>query len=873
MSVATTTDSDSTSYVLAVGTFSETYAFAVAGGTQVDTTFTLTADSIATVLSDVEFTLQRERPDGSFEDVASTSGGGLLDLLTLDILADNQVRVSADDLAPGNYRVVYEGGGLLSAGITLTLDAEFRTTTADGDPVTGNVLANDVNVSGSETLEIDTGGGTFVTVTDGLVVAGTYGTLVINADGSYTYTPSDDANGVGETEVFTYRLVNADGSSDSATLTIELVAADTTPPDAPTADVDDATGTTVTGTAEAGATITVYAPDGITVLGTGTADASGNYSVTIPAQTNGEDLLVTATDAAGNESTPTMAEAPDLTPPDAPTANVDDATGTTVTGTAEAGATITVYAPDGITVLGTGTANAGGSYSVTIPAQTNGEDLLVTATDAAGNESGTTPVQAPDLTPPDAPTADVDDATGTTVTGTAEAGATITVHAPDGITVLGTGTADAGGSYSVTIPAQTDGELLQVTATDAAGNVSAATTATAPDLLVAVDNEATLFLDVTPETSDQPLQSATVGALLDLGVAGDTVDVSVLGGSNFLTFAVSENATRQVSVDGEGAALLDLSLFGDSDFDLVVYRVEDGSSTGTRVYTATDWLVGSGGILGANWTAAELALPEFSGGATYYVTIGNAGGLLDASLLNDLSIRSTSDQITEYEPPATVSGTVAGNVILDAGIGGTDVAPAGTVVSEVNGTAIAAGGTAIVGTYGTLTVNPDGSYSYVADTSFTGAYGDTDSFLYTLVSPGGDTETATLTVTLDFAGPPDGAAAFAASSAMEPDVVPLGDFGLMDAGLDGSVGSPMPGSFEMSSELTMEDNGSLATILDRYLLEIGEEAAPRIAAGEDNGSATGGADAGAGTGGATDPLGYLDTRLDDDLENGGFSAV
>ena len=96
---------------------------------------------------------------------------------------------------------------------------------------------------------------------------------------------------------------------------------------------------------------------------------------------------------------------------------------------------------------------------------------------------------------------------------------------------------------------------------------------------------------------------------------------------------------------------------------------------------------------------------------------------------------------------------------------------------------------------------------------------------------------------------------------------------LMDAGLDGSVGSPMPGSFEMSSQLTMEDNGSLATILDRYLLEIGEEAAPRIAAGEDNGSATGGADAGAGTGGATDPLGYLDTRLDDDLENGGFSAV
>src|SRR5690606_10608917 len=104
----------------------------------------------------------------------------------------------------------------------------------------------------------------------------------------------------------------------------------------------------------------------------------------------GEDLTVTLTDAAGNESGPTPTEAPDLTAPDAPTADVDDATGTIVTGTGEPGATVTVYGPDGTTVLGTDTVQPGGTYSVTIPAQTNGEDLTVTLTDAAGNESGGT---------------------------------------------------------------------------------------------------------------------------------------------------------------------------------------------------------------------------------------------------------------------------------------------------------------------------------------------------------------------------------------------------------------------------------------------------------------------------------------------------
>uniref|UniRef100_UPI00254A6D27 Ig-like domain-containing protein n=1 Tax=Lactococcus petauri TaxID=1940789 RepID=UPI00254A6D27 len=78
-------------------------------------------------------------------------------------------------------------------------------------------------------------------------------------------------------------------------------------------------------------------------------DGSGNYSVTLPGSVGANaDITVTATDAAGNVSTPTAGKTPadvDTTAPDAPvitgiTGNSTD--GYTVTGTAEAGSTVEI---------------------------------------------------------------------------------------------------------------------------------------------------------------------------------------------------------------------------------------------------------------------------------------------------------------------------------------------------------------------------------------------------------------------------------------------------------------------------------------------------------------------------------------------------
>ncbi|MFE8150326.1 Ig-like domain-containing protein, partial [Brenneria goodwinii] len=65
-------------------------------------------------------------------------------------------------------------------------------------------------------------------------------------------------------------------------------------------------------------------------------------------------------------------------------------------------------------------------------------------------------------------------------------GSTVTITDADG-NVLGSVTVGEDGSFSVPLsPALTNGEAVTINATDAAGNVSAPTMATAPDLTAPV---------------------------------------------------------------------------------------------------------------------------------------------------------------------------------------------------------------------------------------------------------------------------------------------------------------------------------------------------------------------------------------------------
>ena len=154
-------------------------------------------------------------------------------------------------------------------------DSNSFTAPSNGDEPTADLSWNG---SGQQPVYFGTSASPDITVTD-LDPGTTYYFQV------YAY---NDSSG---TETYETTGLNA---SDATT-------ADTTPPTAPTA--GPASATTVTGTAEAGSTVTVYASNGTTVLGTATANSSGNYSVTLsPAQSNSSTLSVTSTDASGNES-------------------------------------------------------------------------------------------------------------------------------------------------------------------------------------------------------------------------------------------------------------------------------------------------------------------------------------------------------------------------------------------------------------------------------------------------------------------------------------------------------------------------------------------------------------------------------------------
>ncbi|MEH7275900.1 Ig-like domain-containing protein [Neobacillus vireti] len=265
---------------------------------------------------------------------------------------------------------------------------------------------------------------------------------------------------------------NAGNESDylhDQTLRVVAEGTDITPPAAPTVNnVTDKT-TVITGTTEEKSLVT--AKIGETTY-TGTTYSNGDFKVTIPRQSTGTLIIVTAEDAAGNVSAESTVTVGDATPPQVPGVNSVTDSATVVTGKTEAGATVTVTIG---TETYTGTADSNGAYSVTIPKQTAGTRILVRATDTAGNKSSLASVKVVDGTAPAAPTVDPVRSNSTVVRGTTEGGAYITVT--NG-TESFTARAFSNGTFKVTIPVQTVGTKLRVTVADAKGNVSAVTSIT-----------------------------------------------------------------------------------------------------------------------------------------------------------------------------------------------------------------------------------------------------------------------------------------------------------------------------------------------------------------------------------------------------------
>ncbi len=297
--------------------------------------------------------------------------------------------------------------------------------------------------------------GSSVTLTDGN--GNPIGQTTADANGNWSFTPSTPLPD--GTVVNVVARDAAGNSSPPASVTVDAVA-----PATPT--VDPSNGTTLSGTAEPGATVTLTDGNG-NPIGQVTADGSGNWTFTPSTPlSNGTVVNATATDPSGNASSPASVTV-DAVAPATPVVNPSN--GSTLSGTAEPGATVTLTDGNG-NPIGQVTADGSGNWSFTpttpLP---NGTVVNATATDASGNTSAGSSVTVDSVAPA---TPVINPSNGTTLSGTAEPGSSVTLTDGNG-NPIGQVTADGSGNWSFTPSTPlADGTVVNATATDPAGNTS-----------------------------------------------------------------------------------------------------------------------------------------------------------------------------------------------------------------------------------------------------------------------------------------------------------------------------------------------------------------------------------------------------------------
>ena len=705
------------------------------------------------------------------------------------------------------------------------------------------------NASSTATTTDDTTPG----VNIGAVPAGTTPTLYV--DGVKVAASYDAATGTltptkalsEGPHALTYTLTNTAGSESGKSPALNITI-DTQSPDQPTAQhlVNPDATLTVFGHAEAGSVVSVKFPDGS--VGTTTAKADGTYEVTSVTPQFGGKYSATAMDAAGNASVAAegVLNQGDGGAPTAPMIGdvvVNPNQTLTVSGTARPFSTVTVTFPDKSTA--DVFVDETGAFSVTsVLPQTSGQIQAVAVSGDLSSE--VTQIQFTDTTIPASPTGIEVSADGTHVTGSAQPNSTVTVKSPDG-TTLGSASVKPDGTFDVVInPAQTNGESLNVTTTDA-GGTSAPSPVAAHDTTAPVAGIGHLTHDDINDTGTQTSDSVTsntkpvlvitaeAGAKVELVVNGHTYvgveranqkgtyDVKVadaLPDGNyqpaiFVTDAAgnksAEGKCTQFTIDTSGqynpANGVGADLNTGISTSITIQAITDDTGTSAKDFVTSDnTLLVSGNVV--NFSSSDIAV-----GDQVWVRVVNASGqvvaqeyvpvtatntwamhaptnalpdgdytlkaaIVDAAgnvvknavdqpvKISGVYLATMADTATAQESGVDAQKTTVqainptGNVLSND----VDVHASGLTVKDIkygNGAAssVTAGststsqGVSVAGQYGVLTIGADGSYTYTVDDTKTQPLTvndhPTETFTYTALNSAGTQSTAVLTVTVN----------------------------------------------------------------------------------------------------------------------------
>ena len=633
--------------------------------------------------------------------------------------------------------------------------------TNEDTPVTVSVLANDTDPD-ADPLTVTT-------------ASAANGKVVINPNGTITYTPNANFNG---SDTVTYTISDGNGGTSTAIVTITVAPVN----DAPVADPPLPPQTGVDGTPVSipvagnfkdvdGDVLTFSAtglPAGLSINPT-TGVISGTIDKNA-SQPNGGVYAVTVTASDGKGGTASTTFAYTITNPPPVAAN------DTASTPEDTPVTIPVLANDSdpdadpltVTIAsaanGTVVINPNGTITYTPNANFNGTDTITyTISDGNGGTSTATvtvtvaPVNDPPVARPDTAATNEDtpvripvlandtdvDGNPLTVTAASAPNGTVVIN-PDG-TVTYTPNPNFNGTDTITY-----------TISDGQGGVS---TTTVTVTVNAVNDPPVAVNDTGTTPEDTPVTLTVL-----------TNDTDVDGDKLTLTGATATNGTVTVNPDGTITFTPAPNFNGTA---VVTYTISDGKG-GTSTATATitvspvnDPPVAANDLATAN-EDTPVRIPVLANDTD---VDGNPLTVTAASASNGTVVINPDGSVT-YTPKPNFNGTDTITYTISDGQGGFSTATVTVTVAPVNDPPVAVNDntttledtpvninvlgndsdpdgdpltvTGATAPNGTVTINPDGTIRYTPNANFNG----TDTITYTVSDGKGGTATATVTVTI-----------------------------------------------------------------------------------------------------------------------------
>ncbi|MDR0777036.1 MAG: VCBS domain-containing protein, partial [Azonexus sp.] len=247
-------------------------------------------------------------------------------------------------------------------------------------------------------------------------------------------------------------------------------------------------------------------------------------------------------------------------------------------------------------------------------------------------------------------------------------------------------------------------------------------------------NAALALLRYTPGSGFYGTDFLTINSADSEGARDSDGIAIVIPTESFATVKEAGLSTGSDPDSGDGTFTGTLTLGADQTLEAQTGTFLDGD--GNEIGA---WAVDSDGSFSVTLTSASGATAsQFS-----YVVYDDYGNAIN----NIVNVTIVDDSPTAYADTNTVveGGTATGNVLTNdvSGADGVTVIGVRPAAGDAATEVASGAGSAITGLYGTLTLNADGSYSYVANAA-TG----TDTFVYTIEDGDGSRSTTTLTITV-----------------------------------------------------------------------------------------------------------------------------